>query len=116
MMGMGGVTEHDNSENEGGSGEGRIPRADYKGEKPILTMLEWIREWLMMRFQHNRDNAAMKWKGRVCPKIRQILNKHIEASTTCRPIKADNIHYQVRVNDGSQHIINLEDHTCSCRL
>ncbi|KAL8525812.1 hypothetical protein ACS0TY_015163 [Phlomoides rotata] len=85
-------------------------------EKPILTMLEWIREWLMVRFQHNRDTAAMKWKGRVCPKIRQILNKHIEALATCRPNKADNIHYQVRVNDGSQHTVNLEDHTCSCRL
>ncbi|KAL0399904.1 UNVERIFIED_CONTAM: hypothetical protein Sradi_2333700 [Sesamum radiatum] len=31
--------------------------------KPIITMLEWIREFLMKRLQENRDRARSKWKG-----------------------------------------------------
>ncbi|KAL0285096.1 UNVERIFIED_CONTAM: hypothetical protein Sangu_2795100 [Sesamum angustifolium] len=38
-------------------------------EKPILTILEWIREYLMRRLQENKDRAASKWKGKICPKI-----------------------------------------------
>ncbi|KAL8477093.1 hypothetical protein ACS0TY_029415 [Phlomoides rotata] len=85
-------------------------------EMPILTMLEWIREWLMVRFQYNRDVASVKWKRRICPRIKRILEKHAENSVTCRPIKADDIHYQIRYTDGSQYCVNLEEHTCSCRL
>ncbi|KAL8511643.1 hypothetical protein ACS0TY_018159 [Phlomoides rotata] len=70
----------------------------------------------MVRFQHNQDTAARKWTGRVCPNIRQILNKQLEASSSYKPIKAYNIHYQVIVNYGSQYTINLEEHTCSFRL
>ncbi|KAL8487226.1 hypothetical protein ACS0TY_023773 [Phlomoides rotata] len=61
-------------------------------------------------------DTATKWKRRICPKIRRILEKHIERSVTCIPIKSDNIHYQVRCHDGSQYFVNLENHTCSCRL
>ncbi|KAK4411440.1 hypothetical protein Sango_0217000 [Sesamum angolense] len=45
-------------------------------EKPILTMLEWIREYLMRRMQENRDKSCTKWKDKLCPKIQQILQKH----------------------------------------
>ncbi|KAL0402336.1 UNVERIFIED_CONTAM: hypothetical protein Slati_4263500 [Sesamum latifolium] len=31
-------------------------------DKPVLTLLEWIREYLMRRLQENRDKAARKWK------------------------------------------------------
>ncbi|KAL2232618.1 UNVERIFIED_CONTAM: hypothetical protein Sindi_1441800, partial [Sesamum indicum] len=68
-------------------------------EKPILTMLEWIREFLMKRLQENRDMAEAKWKGRMCPKIRKILDKH----------------YQISCFDGGQYALDLSNHTCSCR-
>ncbi|KAL0312973.1 UNVERIFIED_CONTAM: hypothetical protein Sradi_5696600, partial [Sesamum radiatum] len=32
-------------------------------EKQIYSMLEWIREFLMIRLQQNRDRAARRWKG-----------------------------------------------------
>ncbi|KAL0401435.1 UNVERIFIED_CONTAM: hypothetical protein Slati_4173400 [Sesamum latifolium] len=31
-------------------------------DKPVLTLLEWIREYLIKRLQENRDKAARKWK------------------------------------------------------
>ncbi|KAK4390303.1 hypothetical protein Sango_2093600 [Sesamum angolense] len=31
-------------------------------EKPFLTMLEWIREFIMLRLTGNRDRAEKKWK------------------------------------------------------
>ncbi|KAL8515023.1 hypothetical protein ACS0TY_013927 [Phlomoides rotata] len=85
-------------------------------ESPILVMLEWIREWLMVRFQRNREVAAAKWKGRICPKVRKILDKHIIWSATCIPIKCDHFNYQVRVHDGTQVCVDLDEHTCSCRM
>ncbi|KAL2237311.1 UNVERIFIED_CONTAM: hypothetical protein Sindi_0922800, partial [Sesamum indicum] len=84
-------------------------------EKPILTMLEWIREFLMKRLQENMDMAEAKWKGRICPKIRKILDKHIEKVGDCIPIKADNFHYQISCFDGGQYAVDLSNHTCSCR-
>ncbi|KAG8368932.1 hypothetical protein BUALT_Bualt15G0097800 [Buddleja alternifolia] len=43
-------------------------------EMPILSMWEWIMEYLMKRLQVNRDRAkaSIKWKGYLCPKIRTI--------------------------------------------
>ncbi|KAL2249690.1 UNVERIFIED_CONTAM: hypothetical protein Sindi_2442700 [Sesamum indicum] len=84
-------------------------------EKPILTMLEWIREFLMKRLQENRDMAEAKWKDRICPRIRKILDKHIEKVGDCIPIKADNFHYQISCFDGGQYAVDLSNHTCSCR-
>ncbi|KAL0361686.1 UNVERIFIED_CONTAM: hypothetical protein Sradi_3853100 [Sesamum radiatum] len=77
-------------------------------EKPILTMLEWIREYLMRRLQECRDRAAGKWKGDICPRIKDILQKHIAKVSDCIPIKADDTHYQISGFDGSQHIVDLD--------
>ncbi|KAL8513083.1 hypothetical protein ACS0TY_019313 [Phlomoides rotata] len=38
-------------------------------DKSIITMLEWIREYLMKRLQKNMDIASGKWKGQLCPRI-----------------------------------------------
>ncbi|KAG8372441.1 hypothetical protein BUALT_Bualt12G0066500 [Buddleja alternifolia] len=44
-------------------------------EKSIITMLEWIRQFLMKRLHENRDRAEAKWKSRLCPKISTIIEK-----------------------------------------
>ncbi|KAG8363370.1 hypothetical protein BUALT_Bualt19G0015300 [Buddleja alternifolia] len=64
-------------------------------EKPIITIIEWMREYVMKMLQVNRDRAEAKWKSRVCPKIRTILDKHTRKirkranvnsqSTACNP-------------------------------
>ncbi|KAL0454314.1 UNVERIFIED_CONTAM: hypothetical protein Slati_0770600 [Sesamum latifolium] len=84
-------------------------------EKSILTMLEWIREYLMRRMQENRDRAIGKWNGKICPKIQKILQKQIAKASDCILIKVDDIHYQVSCFDGSQHSVDLRARSCSCR-
>ncbi|KAG8387860.1 hypothetical protein BUALT_Bualt02G0065100 [Buddleja alternifolia] len=50
-------------------------------EKPILTMLEWIREYLMIRLTENRDKAKKRWgEKQICPKIRKTIEKNMEKS------------------------------------
>lgn len=85
-------------------------------EKPILTMLEWIREWMMVRFQRHRNISNLKWNRRICPRIKKILDKHAEKVTDCMSIKGDNTHYQIKCHDGSQYTVDLGEMSCSCRL
>ncbi|KAL0398119.1 UNVERIFIED_CONTAM: hypothetical protein Sradi_2155200 [Sesamum radiatum] len=85
-------------------------------DKPILTMLEWIREYLMKRLQENRDRAAKKWKGTICPKIKKLVQKHADKIGDCIPIKANDRHYQISCYDGSQFSVDLEKRTCTCRI
>ncbi|KAG8368016.1 hypothetical protein BUALT_Bualt15G0001400 [Buddleja alternifolia] len=88
-------------------------------ELPILSMLEWIMEYLMKRLQVNRDRAksAIKWKGHLCPKIKTIIDKNIGKMGGCVPIKSDDMHYQVRCldDDGEQFTVDLEKMICGCR-
>ncbi|KAL8554989.1 hypothetical protein ACS0TY_002973 [Phlomoides rotata] len=65
---------------------------DARG-KAIITMLEWIREYLMKRLQKNRD-IAKKWKGRLCPRISKILERTMEQVVDCIPIKSNDTYYQ----------------------
>ncbi|KAL2253102.1 UNVERIFIED_CONTAM: hypothetical protein Sindi_0104900 [Sesamum indicum] len=85
-------------------------------DKPILTMLEWIREYLMRRLQENREKASKQWKGNLCPKIKRLLQKHIDKIGDCIPIKANDRYYQISCYDGSQFSMDLERRTCTCRL
>ncbi|KAG8380617.1 hypothetical protein BUALT_Bualt06G0034300 [Buddleja alternifolia] len=85
-------------------------------EKPILVMLEMIREWMMTRLQVNRDRAKQKWHSKVCPKIRTIMAKNIELAADCVPIKSNEFHYEVGTWLGSsKYTVDLGKHTCSCR-
>ena len=44
-------------------------------EKPIPGLLEKIRVYLMVRMQQNREKAS-KWEGKLCPKIKKVLEKY----------------------------------------
>ncbi|KAL8485037.1 hypothetical protein ACS0TY_027368 [Phlomoides rotata] len=84
-------------------------------DKPIITMLEWLRQWMMTRFQECRDRANEKWKGKHPPKIRHILATNMDTLGNCIPIKSNNRFYQIDCFDGSQYAVDLELRTCSCR-
>ncbi|KAL0301426.1 UNVERIFIED_CONTAM: hypothetical protein Sradi_6419400 [Sesamum radiatum] len=85
-------------------------------EKQIYTMLEMVREFLMVRLQTKRDRARRRWKGKVCPKIKKILARNLDkASSDCIPIKASDIHFEISCFDGSRCTVDLEKHSCSCR-
>ncbi|KAL0377894.1 UNVERIFIED_CONTAM: hypothetical protein Sradi_3094900 [Sesamum radiatum] len=85
-------------------------------DKPVLTLLEWIREYLMKRLQENRDKTARKWKGILCPKIKKIVQKNVDKIGDCIPIKSNDRHYQISCYDGSQYSVDLERRTCTCRI
>ncbi|KAG8380300.1 hypothetical protein BUALT_Bualt06G0001300 [Buddleja alternifolia] len=84
-------------------------------KKRIITMLEWIREYLMKRLQVNRDKAEAKWKSKLCPKIRTILDKHTRKVGDCMLIKSNNTHYQISCNDGRQFCVDLGSFSCTYR-
>lgn len=46
-------------------------------QKPIVTMMEEIRVYLMERWQKNREDA-FKFEGSILPKIKKKLQKEIE--------------------------------------
>ncbi|KAG6507676.1 hypothetical protein ZIOFF_033027 [Zingiber officinale] len=84
-------------------------------EKVILSMLEWLVEYFMMRMQVNRDRVEEKWEGLFCPRIRKLIEKNLTKTGDCIPIKADNFHYQVSCYDGSKYSVDLKEWTCGCR-
>ncbi|KAL2226675.1 UNVERIFIED_CONTAM: hypothetical protein Sindi_2026200 [Sesamum indicum] len=69
-------------------------------DKPILTM----------------KKTSKKWKGTLCPKIKKLLQKHIDKIGDCISIKANDRYYQISCYDGSQFSVDLERRTCTCRL
>lgn len=64
-------------------------------EKPILVMLEWIREYLMKRLHKNRCKVSVKakWNGLICPEAMEILQKNMERVKYCRPLQCNNDHF-----------------------
>ncbi|KAL0311636.1 UNVERIFIED_CONTAM: hypothetical protein Scaly_2923200 [Sesamum calycinum] len=83
--------------------------------KPVLTMLEWVRQYLMTRLQENRGKAKKRWSDKPCPKIKKIVEQNIEKSSDCIPIKSDDLHYEINIYDGSRFTVDLSKHSCSCR-
>ncbi|XP_073147584.1 uncharacterized protein [Henckelia pumila] len=82
-------------------------------EKPIIQLLEGIRNLLMTRMQINREKAA-KWVGPICPNIKNMLDKIILKAAECIPMRSDEWHFQV-MGPFDQHTVDLWERTCSCR-
>ncbi|XP_057791299.1 uncharacterized protein LOC131008435 [Salvia miltiorrhiza] len=85
-------------------------------EMPIITMLEWIRSWIMVRFQRHRDLATHKWKGKLCPRIKKkslknMLPKLVSAFQSREII----VIMRSDAMMGGQFVVELDDWTCSCR-
>ncbi|KAL2237903.1 UNVERIFIED_CONTAM: Cyclin-U2-2 [Sesamum indicum] len=75
-------------------------------EKPILTMLEWIRE----------DRAERLWEGKkLCPKIKKIVDNNMKKAADCITVKSDDTHYEVQGFNSARYTVNLKEKTCSCR-
>ncbi|KAK8698775.1 hypothetical protein V6N13_114882 [Hibiscus sabdariffa] len=91
-----------------------VDYADKARDKPILTMLEIIRTKMMRRIVQRREEAE-KYIGILCPRIQKKLDNQIQNSVRCRPIYAGNFLYQVECGQGEQHVINIQNYTCTCR-
>ncbi|KAK8627836.1 hypothetical protein V6N13_135434 [Hibiscus sabdariffa] len=83
-------------------------------DKPIVTLIESIRTKLMQRLAKRNDQAE-KWTGLLCPKIQKKLDNATSLAHNCWPLYAGGQMYQVSCGPSSQHSVNIQEWTCSCR-
>ncbi|XP_022850584.1 uncharacterized protein LOC111372463 [Olea europaea var. sylvestris] len=84
-------------------------------EKPILTMLEDIRVYLMRRIVARRESCD-RWTIAVGPRIQKILDKNGKLARFEWAEYAGNEKFQVRHNAGIVlHAMDLRARTCTCR-
>ncbi|XP_048498054.1 uncharacterized protein LOC125496593 [Beta vulgaris subsp. vulgaris] len=82
--------------------------------KPIITMLEDIREGLMERLHKKRDEIRKK-ELLLCPRIQQQVEKHKIWARGWNAFWDGGFCYGVR--EGStqtKYVVNLTENTCSC--
>ena len=83
-------------------------------EKPILTMLEKIRVWLMERIHRQRDSIK-KYKWTICPRIQKRFEDiKVESVAFIAKWNGDD-KFEVVGMSGEQKTVNIQDKTCSCR-
>ena len=83
-------------------------------QKPILSMLERIRMYLLQRFTKQRV-AADKWHGDIGPRISKILEKNKLLSAQNMAHYCGNEQWQVQNMYGSMYAVDLRHGTCSCK-
>ncbi|CAL9003283.1 unnamed protein product [Prunus brigantina] len=83
-------------------------------DKPILTCLERIRIYIMIRMA-NRRASCQHWRYTVGPRIFNIIEKNKLASSQCIPRLAGEKKYQVSQLYWGEFAVNLRANTCSCR-
>ncbi|XP_059670965.1 uncharacterized protein LOC132316509 [Cornus florida] len=82
-------------------------------DKPLITMLEWIRGYLMYRFQSKREWIQTQ-KRLLCLTIADKLTKLMDDSRHSAIKKACDDIYEVCYK-GVSDAVNLANRTCSCR-
>ena len=85
-------------------------------DKPIITMFEWIRVYIMARFAKLKEKLA-KYPGNVMPKPRKRLDKEIERSGNWFATWAGDKKFEVTNNlFTDKFVVNLQTHCCTCNF
>ncbi|KAE8722753.1 hypothetical protein F3Y22_tig00013680pilonHSYRG00033 [Hibiscus syriacus] len=74
--------------------------------------------WTWTKIMENiakKKEVANKYTGSLCPRIQKKIELAIQQSTRCWPTHAGGEKYQVSAGPSNQHVIDLENHSCSCR-
>lgn len=82
-------------------------------QRPILSMLERIRMYLLQRFSKQRV-AVEKWPGEIGPRIYKILEKNKDLSGENIAHWCGELLFQVQNMYGSMYSVDLNRRTCSC--
>lgn len=83
-------------------------------DKPLLTMSEWIRNYLMSRMATSATKLE-KWQHNIMPMPRKRLDKEIFMSAQWTPTWSIAEEYQVIHSfTQQQFIVDVEKRTCSC--
>ncbi|XP_058217288.1 uncharacterized protein LOC131328355 [Rhododendron vialii] len=83
-------------------------------DKPIVSMLEWIRRKLMSRFQIKRMGME-KYTGTICPKIEKKLDWKITTVKDCFAYFSEEFKLEVDCHD-TTYTMDLKAMTCGYRL
>lgn len=85
-------------------------------DKPILTMAEWIRTYLMNRMSKLR-NKLSNWQGDIMPMPRKRLNTEIQKSGNWIATWGIGDEFEVEmVGGGHRFTVNTANRTCSCNF
>ena len=83
-------------------------------DKPILSMLEWIRVRLMSRL-YIKKTGIEKYGGKLCPNIQKKLEQlKLECKGFC-VMPSRKFMYEVD-NERERHVVDLVNRTCNCRV
>ncbi|XP_073133370.1 uncharacterized protein [Henckelia pumila] len=88
-------------------------------DKPIITMLECLRNKLMKRIQVKKAGME-KYIGQICPNILKKINKNQKFSRKVFAIYSGEHEYQIQCLSVhgvlTQHVVDLVKKTCTCGM
>ncbi|KAK9074462.1 hypothetical protein SSX86_007060 [Deinandra increscens subsp. villosa] len=88
---------------------------DYDGrDKPIITLLEYIREYLMRRVV-NVQKVIDRSAGLLTPYATKIFESNKKEASKYKISWNGEEHYQACGPHGSQYVVNMSHRTCTCR-
>lgn len=82
-------------------------------EKPVISMVEDIRIYLMLRFQKNRGLIG-KVEGVLCPVVKKRQRKETNFSRIWTPLWSGDLKFEVK-HGKDTFTIDLEKRHCTCR-
>ncbi|KAG8371286.1 hypothetical protein BUALT_Bualt13G0071700 [Buddleja alternifolia] len=83
-------------------------------DKPIISMIEWIRTRLMSRIQMKKE-GMFKYVGVVCPNILKKINKQSEVARNCTTRFRGGMEFEVdHLLD--KYVVDLDRKTCTCGM
>ncbi|XP_062117237.1 uncharacterized protein LOC133831059 [Humulus lupulus] len=83
-------------------------------DKPILTLLETIRRYIMVRLVMKKESIS-KWNHDIAPRIFKILENNKSHALQCIPEYCGDGKFEVRCYFGDRYCVDLNTKTCSCR-
>lgn len=84
-------------------------------DKPILTMMDWIRSYLMGRFAALNEKFQ-KYQGDVMPKPLKRLTWETKASQHWFPQACGHLKFEVKsvLDPDTRFIVDIGQHSCTC--
>ncbi|KAK1563271.1 hypothetical protein Q3G72_025243 [Acer saccharum] len=82
-------------------------------DKPVITLMEMIRNYLMKRLVRKRSEVE-KLQHAIGPKVFKFVEKLKLESTICHSEYNGNSTFQVRGHADEQYVVDIKRRTCAC--